>query len=626
MIRLASLHFVPCTPPRPGRPFLSWSQAFALLLAAAPLIAQPAPIDADFLGRGPSALPHVWKPYSLVSLPALNTNNGPLLQGSIHDGKLALSLADFLRLVVENGFDVESDRYIYLLAQTDYLRARSGQAARGLPGAPVPGGLFAGAIGAGLGNAGNFLSPGGTGATAISAAARQLTITPRGNFDPTFLINFSFDRVVSPLNTVRVSGTPTVTVPSAVLQTRFEQELPYGTSYAVSFNLQRQSTTQRFLLFNPAFTSFFSVSVYQPLLNGFGVALNRRFITVTENNRKVSREIFSANLNTVLSNAANLYWDFVALQELRRVAEQAVAVSEKLYQDNQREFEAGVLARLDVVQAESQLAANRRDLVNAQTNLQMQEVKLKSVISKNISPDLADAQIEATDHLPEPNDIQVPPLSEAIAAATQNLPSIRQAQLGIENQRVAGLFTHRNLLPTFGVFAEFNSYALAGGTNAMFRQMVQWSYPEYAMGFSLNFSVRNRAAQADDVRARIELQQAETTLQRVRRQVELAVRTAAVGLIQFRSVVEAAERAVESSQQTLDGEQIRLRYGISTPYRVILAQRDLIGAQSAQTQAQVNYAKALIAFELATGTLPQRNGIAFDEAFRGDLWKSSGQP
>ena len=589
-------------------------------------MAQPTPIDADFLSRGPSALPRVWRSYSPVSLPPLNTDNGPLLRGSVHEGKLALSLKDFLRLVVENGFDVESDRYIYLLAQTDYLRAKSGQAARGLPGAPVPAGLFAGAIGAGLGNAGNFLSPGGTGATAISAAARQLTITPRGNFDPTFLVNFSFDRVVSPLNTVRVSGTPNVTVPSTVLQTRLEQELPYGTSYAVSFNLQRQSTTQRFLLFNPAFTSFFSFSVYQPLLNGFGLALNRRFITVTENNRKISREIFSGNLNTILSNAANLYWDFVALQEQRRVAEQAVAVSQKLYEDNQREFEAGVLARLDVVQAESQVAANRRDLVNAQTNVQMQEVKLKSVISKNISPELADAQIEATDHLPEPNDIQMPPLSEAIATATKSLPSIRQAQLGIENQRVAGLFTHRNLLPTFGVFAEFNSYALASGTNAMFRQMVQWNYPEYAVGFSLNFSVRNRAAQADDVRARIELQQAETSLQRVRRQAELAVRTAAVGLIQFKSQVEAAERAVESSQQILDGERIRLVNGISTPYRVILAQRDLIAAQSAQTQAQVNYAKALIAFELATGTLPQRNGIPLDEAFRGDLWKGSGQP
>jgi len=530
-----------------------------------------------------------------------------------------------MRLVVENGFDLESDRYIYLLAQNDVLRARSGQAARGLPGAPVPAGLFAGAIGAGVGNAAG-LSAGGTGATAISAAAKQVTIGPRGNFDPTFLVNVSFDRLVNPLNTERVSGTPTVTIPSMDLQTRFQQELPFGTSYSVSFNMQRQSTTQRFLLFNPAFTSFFSVSVYQPLLNGFGLALNRRFITVTENNRKISREIFSQNLNNSLSNAANLYSDFVAMQELVRVAEQAVAVAQQLYADNQKEFAAGVLARLDVVQAEAQLAANRRDLVAAQTNLQMQEVKLKSLISKNSTPELAEAHIEATDRLPEPGDIQIPPLGEAIAAATRNRSSIREAQLEIENQRIAAVFTRNNLLPTFSVFAQFNSYALAGGTSPMFRQMAQWQYPEYAVGFSLSFSVRNRAAQADDLRARLEFQQAESSLQQVRSQVELAVRSAAIGLMQHRAQVEAAQRAVEASQQALQGEQLRLVNGISTPYRVILAQRDLVTARSAQTQAQVNYAKALIALELATGTLLERNGISFDDAFRGDLWKGSRKP
>jgi outer membrane protein len=560
-----------------------------------------------------------------VPLPAVNTRNGPLLERSIHDQKLELSLSDFLRLVVENALDLESDRYLYLIAQNDLLRARSGQAARGLPQAPVPGGLFAGAIGAGVGNAAG-LSAGGTGATAITAAAKQLTLAPRGNFDPVLLVNASYDRLVNPLNTERVSGTPTATIPSTDLQTRVQQELPFGTSYSVSFNMQMQSTTQHFLLFNPAFTSFFSIAVVQPPLNGFGLAMNRRFVTVAENDRKISREVFSQNLNNSLASAATLYWDYAALQEQVRVAQQAVAVSQALYENDQKGFAAGILARLDVVQAESQAAANRRDLVAAQTNLQLQEVRLKSVISKNIGPELADAHIEATDHLPGPNDIQIPPLDEAIATATKGRSSIRQAQLGIENQRIAQIFTYNNLLPTFNVFAQFNSYALTGGTNAMFRQLAQWQYPEFAVGFSLNVPIRNRSAQADDSRARLELQQAEATLQQLRRQIELAVRTAAVGLTQYNAQVEAAERLVETSEQALKGEQLRLANGLSTPYRVILAQRDLVAAQSARTQAQVNYAKSRIAFELATGTLVEQNGISFDDAFRGTLWTSSEKP
>jgi outer membrane protein len=594
--------------------------SLACALTICPVFGQNTAINADLLSRGPSAL-NVWKTYRPVPLPPLNTSNGPLLESSIRNKELDLSLSDFLKLVIENGLDVESDRYIYLLAQTDLLRARSGQAARGLPGAPIPNGLFAGAIGAAVGNAAG-LSAGGTGATAITGNARQVVIGPRGNFDPSFLVNMSYDRLINPLNTVRVAGTPTVTVPSADLQTRFQQELPFGASYSVSFNFQRQSTTQRFLLYNPAFTSYFSVQVYQPLLNGFGLALNRRFITFAENNRKISREVFSQNLNNILSNAANLYWDYVAMQEQVRVAQQEVAASQRLYDNNRKAFDLGALARLDIVQAESQLAADRRDLVIAQSNLQLQEIRLKSVISKNITPELADAHIVATDPLPKPDDIQIPPVQEALEAA-QNRASVRQAVLNVQNQRIAAMYTRNNLLPVFSSFVQFNTYTLAGATTPTLRQILQWEYPEYSAGFSLTFTVRNRSAQADDVRARLELRQAETSLQQVRSQVSLSVRTAITSLIQYRAQVQAAQQAAETSELTLKGEQARLANGISTPYRVILAQRDLVTAQMALTQAQVNYAKALIALELSTGTLLERNGLSFDEAFRGSLWTSS---
>jgi outer membrane protein TolC len=538
---------------------------------------------------------------------------------------LEVSLAEFLALVVENGLDVEADRYNYLLAQTDLLRARSGQAARGVPQAPLPAALFAGAIGAGLGNNAN-VSTAGTGAAAISAAAKQVAIGPRGNFDPTFSLNFSFDRVVSPLNTLRVAGTPTVTVPSAVLQTRFQQELPWGTSYSVSFNIQRQSTTQLFLLFNPAFTSFLSFQIYQPLLNGFGLALNRRFITVAENDRKISREVFNQNLQAIVSNAANLYWDYAALRKRVEVAEEAVAASQKLYEDDQRGFEIGILARLDVVQAQAQLAANRRDLVAAQTTLQLQEVRLKSLISKYISPELASARIVTTEPLPGPNDIQIPELADAVRDASQDRSSLRLIQLNMDNQQIAEKFTRNNLLPTFSTFAQFNSYSLASGTNAMFRQMAEFVYPEYAAGVSLSFTIRNRAAQADDVRDRLELQQTRMTLQRTRHLAEQTARTAVIGLIQFRAQVEADQRAVENSQQAFRGEQIRLANGISTPYRVILAQRDLAAAQLVLIQGQINYAKALIALEVAEGTILSKNGIEFDRAFAGSLWTNNGKP
>src|SRR5438094_385975 len=145
--------------------------------------------------------------------------------------------------------------------------------------------LFAGAIGAGVGNISNVGNQ-GTGGTAISGSTRSVFGGPRGIADPTLSINTSWDRVVDPLNSTRVAGVSTVAIQSAVLQTRFQQQLPWGNSYSVSFNMQRQLTTQTRILFNPAFTSYFSVDFYQPLMNGSGRAITKRFVSVAENNRK----------------------------------------------------------------------------------------------------------------------------------------------------------------------------------------------------------------------------------------------------------------------------------------------------------------------------------------------------
>ena len=591
-------------------------------LAMAPLGAQTsARIDGDFLSRGP----RLWKAYRPAPLPQPSLANSSRLSEMLHEGKLELSLDDLLKLVVENGLALEADRYNYLIAQTDLLRVKSGQAARGVPGAPVPSGLFTGAIGAGLGNNIN-VTPLGTGGTSISAASREVVIGPRGNFDPAFSANFSFDRVISPLNTVRVSGTPTVTVPSTVLQTIFQQKLPFGTSYSVSFNLQRQSSTQNFLLYNPAFQSVFSAELYQPLLNGFGFALTQRFVTFAKNNRKISSEIFRQQLNDSLSGAANLYWDFVAMNEQVRVAEQSVAAAQLLYDDNQKQVEAGALARLDLVQSESQLAASRRDLVVAQTNLELQQAKIKAAISKVFNADLDRARIEPTDPLPLAAAIEIPSLDSALQSALQNRPVIRQGLLQLENQRTSAAFTHNNLLPVFSVFTEFNSHALAPGTSAMFRQMAQWAYPEYAAGFSLTFSVFNRAAQADDLRSRLDLQQAQVTLAQTRSQVGLSVRTAVTALIQNKAQMEAARRAVESSQLAFTGQRLRLQNGLATPYAVILAQRDLVNAQFAEIEARVSAAKTLVALQVAMATFLQSHEVAFDDALRGDLWTGSTQP
>ena len=62
--------------------------------------------------------------------------------------------------------------------------------------------------------------------------------------------------------------------------------------------------------------------------------------------------------------------------------ESLAAVQELLDETRKQQEAAGILSRLDVVTAESQVAASQRDLIVAQTNLQQQETTLKQLISK----------------------------------------------------------------------------------------------------------------------------------------------------------------------------------------------------------------------------------------------------
>jgi outer membrane protein TolC len=386
--------------------------------------------------------------------------------------------------------------------------------------------------------------------------------------------------------------------------------------------MQRQTTTQAHILYNPGFTSFLSLAVYHPLLNGAGRDYTQRFRNLAENDRRIAYEAFHTDLTNTLSAAANAYWDFGALREKEKLAEQALALAQRTYEGTKQRIELGTVAGNELITAQSQVAARRRDLVVAQTNTQLQEIRIKGLITKMVGADIARIRFEPEDTLSDLVDTPLPPLADALMSAMRR-SSIRQAELGLENQRIAETFTSSNLRPTLSAFTQINSYTLAPGMSEMFKQMIDYAYPEFAVGFTLSFPVKNRAAQADDVRARLELQQASVAFEQTKANLGIQVRTALTNSTQTRAQIDAAHRAVQASQRTADGEQDRWAAGVSTLSNVLQAQLDLATAQAAEIQARVDHAKAVIAQEVAIGTFLENHGINFDDALKGRLWKGS---
>ena len=574
--------------------------------------------------NNPAWFPDLFSPYrpEAVGLPVME--NSPRLQELIHNGKLEVSLADALALAVENNLDIGVQRYLRPIAQADVLRTRSGQAARGITGALVPAGLSVGAIGVGVNQS---AGTGGVGAAGgITGGGGAIQVGQTGTFDPSLTLNGSWDRTVAPLNTVQVAGVPTVATYSTALSGTYTQLFPDGLSYFATLNGLRQSSTQQFLRYNPAVISRFASGFNQPLLNGRGLVPNRRFLMVALNNLKLSEDLFRLQVTTVIVQVENAYWDLRAARESVRVAEKSLSVSRLLYENNQKQERVGTLAHLDVITAQSQVASAARDLVLAQTNLQLAETRFKNLLSKRTDPDLDAAGVVTVDPLPEPREGDVPDSDKAIRDAVAHRPELRQAQNDLRNQEIAIQFTQNALLPqasVFGLFAgsglQGNSLIATGGAGGSLQESFSAAYPEYGSGLSLFLFLRNRSARADYLRAQLEAGQLQVTLQRSRQQIALEVRQAITGLIQGRAQVAAAHEAAVLADQVLDAEHKKFALGVSSTYEVILRERDQLAAQMAEIDALDSYAKALVEIDRAAGQTLEQNGIELSDALSGTV-------
>jgi len=597
--------------------------------------------------KGPNWFGHFTAPYRQQPIPPISLENSPRLKDLIRDGKLQISMADALALAIEDNLEIAVERQVVPMSQTDVLRSSSGSAARGFSGAAIPLGLSAGALGTGVSTA---VTGGGVGnAGGISGGGGAVNIAPVGTFDPTINYAFSWDRTTSPLNSLVVAGVPSVTTYSASYSGSYTQLLPTGTSYFVSLNGLRSSSTQQSLLFNPDVATRLSVGFNQPLLSGFGRKPNLRFLLVAKNNENVSGAIFRTQLQATMQQVENAYWDMAQFQQNVKVAQDALTAAQRLYENSKRQAEVGALAPLDVVSAQSAMAAAERDLVVAKTNFEIQGITLKNLLSKRIDPELEAAEIVTTDPLPEPRDSDIPALQDVLTEALHSRPDLQVAQMNLLNEQISTQYTTNNLLPTGNVFGEYAASGLQGncvvtaratcnttgvplgtvvpaGTSASLNQTIDAKFPEEAVGFSLTLPIKNRSAQADNLRAQFETQQTQINLQALQNQAEIAIRQAMIGLVQGKAQIQAAHEAVLLAQQSMDAEQKKLQVGASTFYNVVLRQRDLTTAQYAEIQAGDAYAKALVAMDQARGTMLERNGMTFEDALSGTITKSPAPP
>ena len=150
--------------------------------------------------------------------------------------------------------------------------------------------------------------------------------------------------------------------------------------------------------------------------------------------------------------------------------------------------------------------------------------------------------------------------------------------------------------------------------------------PDKGIGLSINIPLRNRTAQANQVRSQLEFRQAQLRLQQVENEVRIEVRNAQFQLQQNRANVAASQAAVDLAQQSLDAESKKFALGASTTTLVLQQSSALTQAKSNLVAARAAYEKSRVELDRATGLLLEHNGVDLADAESGVVSKMPAVP
>lgn len=625
---------------------------------AAPSAVRYQPFNISAYSKPKSHFPNPFAPYTPREVSPPNLNNTPRIEQLLQNGKLMLSLQDAIALALENNLDIAIARYNLPIADTDIMLANAGQSTRGVntgvvqgtPGGGVTtgsvsgtpttgsqgggaGGTTTGAGGAGSGSAGLVTSTQGAGA-------------PIPSFDPAIVGTLQLDRS-NTLSSSAFSGVPVTNQNTGTVNFGYQQGFHWGTQMNVGFNNNRITTNSPFTNFSPLINSNFRVTLSQPLLQGFGLLSNTRFIRIAKNNREISDIAFRLQVITTVNQIQNIYWDLVNAYENVKVQEEALGVANKTLSDNKKQVEIGTLAPIEIVRAQSVVATDQQQVTIARNNLELQQLLIKNALSRTlVDPTLADADVIPTSTMQLPTQEPVTPVQDLVNDALSHRAELAQSRIDLTNRDISNRSTKNSLLPTLSAFAYYQGSGRGGSQNfynlcshstvpfgctpdatpapstsygGTFNELFDSSAPDKGVGLQLTIPLRNRAAQATQVRAQLEYRQAQMRLQQLENQVRIEVRNAQFQVQQNRASVQASQAAVDLAVQSFDAESKKYALGASTSTLVLQQQAALTQARSNLVAAMAAYEKSRVELDRATGLTLNNLGIQVADAERGEV-------
>jgi outer membrane protein TolC len=569
--------------------------------------------------------------------------NSVRLADLMKDGKIYLSLSDAIALAIENNYDIAIARYDLDIADTDVLRTKTGALPLG-----APSGLITGTLGGSTSTLSTGGGPGGStvGSGGAGSGVNGLTLTTAGagplpeNLDPSVTGTVQLERARSQQTSIFSPASSTTT---DAYNFTYNQGFVPGTALAIAWDNSRTNTSNTLASYAPQVNSSFKATVTQQLLQGAGIWVNKRFIYQALNDRRITDSSFRQQILYTVNQVESIYWGLVQAYEDVQAKQRALEQSNQLLSDNRKQLQVGSMAPLDVVNAESSVAADQQALISAQSALNYQQQIIKQAITRNLNDaTLSAAPVIPTDRVSlDALTEEGQPVEALVQEAFQQRPELEQAVLTLRNDEITLKGARNALLPTLDVYGFYGAGIIGGPVNkncnfegfscvvqgnaapgnygGVLNDLVNSTAPDKGVGFNVTIPIRNREAQSVQERSLMEYRQAELRLEQLYTQIRMQVVNAMFALTNDRAQVRSAQATRDYAQQSLDAEQKKLHLGASTTANVLQQQRNMAVAEDNLIAANAAYAKDRAGLYQTLASTLQHYGINLPEAAAGTV-------
>lgn len=389
--------------------------------------------------------------------------------------------------------------------------------------------------------------------------------------------------------------------------------LPWGTQWEASVEANDRSTP-----FDP-FTgtsldyvsSYAGITVTQPVLRNFGLDGTWSTVQIARESVTGSLQAFRAAVMDTVEATVSAYQNLYFAQQNLRIARRNRDLALQLLKDNERRVETGVMAPLDIVQAQSEAALREVSVISAEAFMKQAGNTLKSLIWDN-----PETILEVNLHILPPAEPALfdPDPARDYRLAITHLPEYLAAESGLAIRELELRQLRRNALPQLDIVGSIGRLGIDRTLGDSLDQSFGDGETRYTIGAVFSLPFPNRARSAEKVQAYLRRNQADLGLTQLEQSIRIQLDDAATQLKADWARIKAARTARELSEKSLEAEEKKLRAGTSSTFVVLRLQGDLAVAEIREINALTDYAVSQARYHRVRGRILDVFGIELKDA------------